>query len=126
MTAVLRIDDASPTPPYEQLTAQLTAQIRRGTRAAGSRLPTVRALAAELGLAPNTVAKVYRELEQEGLVVTAGRRGTVVADPHVEATAEAEQATRDYVERVTALGLGPAEATRLLRQVLYGGSAPER
>jgi DNA-binding transcriptional regulator YhcF (GntR family) len=65
--------------PYEQLRARLLAEMQDGTRAAGSRLPTVRGLADELGLAPGTVARAYRELEAAGAIETRGRGGTFVA-----------------------------------------------
>ncbi|MFT4283800.1 MAG: GntR family transcriptional regulator [Protaetiibacter sp.] len=65
--------------PYERLRDRLLAEMRDGTRAAGSRLPTVRALAEELGLAPGTVARAYKELEAAGAIETRGRNGTLVA-----------------------------------------------
>jgi DNA-binding transcriptional regulator YhcF (GntR family) len=65
--------------PYEQLRARLLAEMQDGTRAAGSRLPTVRALAEQLGLAPGTVARAYKELEAAGAIETRGRGGTFVA-----------------------------------------------
>ena len=68
-----------------------------GDLPAGTRLPTVRALAADLGLAANTVARAYRELESDGVVVTEGRRGTFVASGSAAASTEAEQAATAYV-----------------------------
>ena len=65
--------------PYEQLRARLLAEMQDGTRAAGSRLPTVRQLASDLGLAPGTVARAYKELEAVGAIETHGRGGTFVA-----------------------------------------------
>ncbi len=65
--------------PYEQLRARLLAEMQHGTRPAGSRLPTVRGLAEELGLAPGTVARAYKELEAIGAIETHGRAGTFVA-----------------------------------------------
>lgn len=76
---ILRIDAAAPTPPYAQLLEQLTTMIRTGVLVEGHQLPPIRHLANDLGLAPNTVARVYRELEGAGLVRTRGRHGTVVA-----------------------------------------------
>ena len=57
---VIDIDAGSPVPPYEQLRSQLAKQIGDRTLAVGTRLPTVRRLAADLGLAVNTVARAYR------------------------------------------------------------------
>jgi DNA-binding transcriptional regulator YhcF (GntR family) len=76
---LLVIDPASPTPPFEQLRAQLLAQMQAAELAAGARLPTVRQLAADLGLAPGTVARAYKELEAAGAIETRGRGGTFVA-----------------------------------------------
>jgi DNA-binding transcriptional regulator YhcF (GntR family) len=64
------IDDASPVPPFEQVRAQLAAQITNHVLVAGTRLPSVRQPADDLGLAVNTVARAYRELEVAGLVET--------------------------------------------------------
>ncbi len=75
----IRIDPASSTPPFEQVRVQLLAQMQDGALPAGTRLAPVRQLAAELGIAPGTVARAYRELEESGAVETRGRGGTVVA-----------------------------------------------
>ena len=72
------LDQDAGTAPYEQVRTQVATRIGDGRLPAGTRLPTVRALAGELGLAVNTVARVYKELEADGLVVTEGRRGTRV------------------------------------------------
>lgn len=73
------MDLGSATPPYEQIRSQVSSLIALGTLAPGTRLPTVRSLAADLGIAAGTVARAYRELEQSGLVETRRRNGTVVA-----------------------------------------------
>ena len=79
MTAGISVDLDSATPTYEQIRAQVSALIALGALEPGSRLPTVRRLAADLGIAAGTVARAYRELEQAGLIVTRRRNGTVVA-----------------------------------------------
>lgn len=114
----LTVDPQSAVPPYEQLRRQVSEQVRRGERPPGSSLPTVRQLAGDLGLAPNTVARAYKALEHDGIVATAGRRGTVVADPHVEVAAEAHRQTLDFVARLRGLGVSSSETIRLVRQVL--------
>lgn len=76
---ILTIDPASPVPPFEQLRTALLARMQDGALPAGSRLPTVRQLAADLGIAPGTVARAYKELEASGAIETRGRGGTVVA-----------------------------------------------
>jgi GntR family transcriptional regulator len=74
----VRIDLSSSTPPYAQIHAQLAALIQTGALSDGVRLPTVRALAADLGVAPGTVARAYGELEADGLVLGRRRFGTTV------------------------------------------------
>lgn len=80
----------------------------------GTRLQTVRALAATLGIAPNTVARAYRELEYAGLVVTRGRAGTVVNGPGVDRAAK--EAAAAYVEKMLAYGLEETAAVDLVRR----------
>ncbi len=108
----IRIDHSAAEPPYDQVKRQLSEQIRSGQLAAGSKLATVRALADELGLAPNTVAKAYRELEAAGLIDTRGRAGTFVSGD--DATASARRAAAEYVRRVRALGLDAPAAVALV------------
>lgn len=111
---VTPVDPSLPEPPFEQLRAQLASRAASGDLPAGTRLPTVRALAGELGLAVNTVARVYRELEADGVVVTEGRRGTYVASqpapPDVTAAATA------YAGAARRSGLTLAEAQRLVER----------
>lgn len=80
MTVELRLDPDDPTPPYEQLRRQLSAVIEAGILAPQTRLPTVRQLAADLGVATGTVMRAYAALEGEGLVVTRRGGGTAVSD----------------------------------------------
>lgn len=110
------LDPDSDRPPYEQLRIQIASRVADGELEAGTRLPTVRALAAEVHLAVNTVARVYRELEADGVVVTEGRRGTFVALSPSARTGEAEQAAAAYVAQARRLGLGLTEATRLVER----------
>jgi DNA-binding transcriptional regulator YhcF (GntR family) len=79
VTAGISVNLGSATPPYEQIRAQISSLIALGALAPGTRLPTVRSLAADLGIAAGTVARAYRELEQAGLIETRRRNGTVVA-----------------------------------------------
>jgi DNA-binding transcriptional regulator YhcF (GntR family) len=112
------IDATSSTPPFEQLRAQLADRIRSGATAPGERLPTVRGLADELGLAVNTVARAYRELEAEGLVETRGRNGTVVSWSPDSRTRELEQAAAAFAARARSLGVAPQEARLLIERAL--------
>lgn len=110
------LDPGSATPPYEQLRAQVATRAASGDLPAGTKLPTVRGLAAELGVAPGTVARAYKELEADGVVVTEGRRGTFVAATTVAATGAAHAAAEEYAATARRLGLTRAEATRLLEE----------
>jgi GntR family transcriptional regulator len=139
----LTVDPASTTAPYEQVRTQLATLVAQGDLAPGTKLPTVRQLAADLGLAANTVARAYRELETDGVLATYGRRGTFVRSAVLDAgsavaeagsavaeagsavveagsaagadTADRARASAEaYVASVRTLGLGVSEATRLV------------
>lgn len=105
-------------PPYEQIRTQVREAVQSGSLAPGTKLPPVRRLAQELGLANNTVARAYRELETDGLVETRGRNGTVVS-PHGDPTEQAaQQAALTYVQSVRRLGLADARALALVESAL--------
>ncbi|MBE3075122.1 MAG: GntR family transcriptional regulator [Actinobacteria bacterium] len=117
----LTIDAGSATAPFEQVRTQIAAAVASGQLSAGTKLPTVRQLAADLGLAANTVARAYRELEADAVIATHGRRGTfvrseVVDQPSVHSSAAdtARAAAADYVHTVRRLGLNSQEAARLV------------
>ena len=114
----LNIDAGLPEPPYAQLREEVRRQVTTGELAAGTRLPPVRTLASELGLAPNTVAKAYRELEHLGVIETRGRAGSFVSGDRVARAAR--EAAQEYADRVTALGVAPGEAVNLVRRALEG------
>lgn len=114
----ITLDVGTNLPPYEQVRATLAARISEGSLAAGTRLPTVRALAGELGLAAGTVARAYRELEEAGLVVTRGRAGTLVSDRGDRSLTLARQAATQYAATTRALGLAPDAALALVRAQL--------
>jgi GntR family transcriptional regulator len=75
---MFKISLDSQTPIYEQLVVQIRQLINNGIMKEGDSLPTIRALAAQLEIANNTVARAYQELESEGLIASGGRRGTFV------------------------------------------------
>ena len=101
-------------PPYEQIRAQIVDLVASGRLRAGAKLPTVRALAEQLGVATNTVARAYRELEHAGVVATRGRAGTVVNGD--DADRAAKEAARAYADAMRALGVGQDEALGLVRR----------
>ncbi|MBP2017236.1 GntR family transcriptional regulator [Symbiobacterium terraclitae] len=102
------IDPASGTPIYRQLVEQVRQAVASGVLRAGDRLPSVRDLAVELAVNPNTVAKAYQELEREGVIETPRGRGTFVADRD-PAVPEAER-LRQFAEAADRLA---ADAYRL-------------
>jgi DNA-binding transcriptional regulator YhcF (GntR family) len=114
MNLDLSLDAAVTEPPYEQIRAQLASQVAAGALPPGTRLPSVRALAATLGVAANTVARAYRELEHAGVVTTRGRNGTVVNDDTGDRAAKAAAAT--YAGAMRALGVRQDEALELVRR----------
>ncbi|WP_200303620.1 GntR family transcriptional regulator [Streptomyces adelaidensis] len=116
MTLKIRI--AEGVAPYEQVRAQISEQARSGGLPVGYRLPTVRGLAEQLGLAANTVAKAYRALETDGVIETRGRNGTFVAAAGSAAEREAATAAGAYAERVRRLGLSEADALAAARDAL--------
>lgn len=77
--SLIAVDPELETPPYQQIFEQIRASIERGDLAPDAVLPTVRQLAGDLGVAPNTVARAYSDLQQAGWLVSEGRRGTRVA-----------------------------------------------
>ena len=117
---IVQVDPRSPVPPFEQIRAQVTAHVRSGTVAPGTRLPTVRRLAEDLGRAVNTVARAYRELERSGVVVTRGRHGTFV-EAGDTADRVALAAAHEYTRQARALGLDDDAALAWVRTALATG-----
>lgn len=76
----IEIDINSPMPVYEQLAQQVIQGVLRGTLSAGDGMPSIRQLASDLELNHNTVAKAYKQLESQHVLLTAGRKGTFIHD----------------------------------------------
>jgi DNA-binding transcriptional regulator YhcF (GntR family) len=112
------IDPASPVPPFEQLRAQLAAQIQERALAVGTRLPTIRRLAADLGLAVNTVGRAYRELEDAGLIETRGSAGSFVSAAGEQGRERAHRAAAEYAAVIASVGIDPNEAVRIVQAAL--------
>ena len=112
----LSLPPGSRLPESVQLVAALRRRIETGSLAPGERLPPVRALAGELDLSPNTVAKAYRTLEREGLLVQLGRHGTFVAERLPRRLPDRErrlvEAAEAFARRGRQLGFGPADLRR--------------
>ena len=105
MSLAVRLRPEDPTPPFEQLRSQIAAAITSGDLPTGWRLPTVRQLAGDLGVAAGTVARTYKELEASGIVRTARRAGTTIAAGAAE-LARSSLAVADSGPGVDALALG--------------------
>ncbi len=123
--AFVAVDPALETPPYQQIVEQLRALIERGDLAPEALLPTVRQLAGDLTVAPNTVVRAYAELQDDGWIVSDGRRGTRVASRVPTADKRVRgRALRATVEKlVTSLrhrGYSAGEIGDELRRTLHG------
>jgi DNA-binding transcriptional regulator YhcF (GntR family) len=130
MSSALTVNPDDPTPPYEQLRGQLADLIEAGQLTEGERLPPLRQLAGDLGLAVGTVARTYRELESAGLVRSRRGGGTRVALSAPKPSAD-ERKTRlaglaaAYVLKARALGASDAEIVKaVLPNPSEGGHPP--
>lgn len=109
----LVVDPGTAEPPFEQVRRQVAAGAADGSLPPGHKLPTVRQLAADLGLAVNTVARAYRELEADGVIETHGRRGTFVAAV-VAVDEDTRVSAARYVADARRAGLSRDQALRLV------------
>lgn len=114
---ILDVDPRSTVPPYEQLRQQVTALVLGGALLPGARLPAIRQLANDLGLAGGTVARAYRELEADGVVTTHGRHGTLVFGPPRGPAPRPEVlvAARRYVAQASGAGATLDDALTAVR-----------
>jgi GntR family transcriptional regulator len=102
---VFHIRSDSGEPIYQQLVRQVKHALATGALAPGDRLPTVRELAARLVVNANTVARAYRELEREGLLDTAPRRGSFLAEaPPRLLVAERRRRLQPFIDQLVAEG----------------------
>ena len=125
---LIAIDPGTDIAPYVQIEEQIRAAIQRGDLAPGAPLPTVRQLAGDLNVAPNTVARAYADLAEEGWLVSEGRRGTRVperlptSDKRVRAGV-----LRGTLERVVsslvARGYAGSEILSEVRKLLEAGAS---
>lgn len=119
------IDTASDTPVYAQIIDQLRALVREGNLSPGTALPSVRQLAADLEVNPNTIARAYTWLEQEGILRTAARRGTFVAEGASASASRAtdrrlDEAIERVIEQAGLLNLGPRDILAAMERRLAG------
>lgn len=122
---LLRVDPSLPLPVYEQIRSQVARLSASGQLAVGTRLPTIRQLAADLGIAKGTVERAYELLEVDGVVECRGRAGTVLADRPAAGAGEPtdrrrqlEAAAEALAVMVRQLGLGDDDGVVALRRAL--------
>jgi GntR family transcriptional regulator len=125
MPITFRLDSASGVPFYRQMIDQILAGITTGALRAGDQLPTVRALAVDLQVNLNTVAKAYKELEIRGVLNSQQGSGTFIAAieirrGEVERRRQVVQLVDDFLARAAALGLPPDELAGEVVQRLKG------
>nr|WP_202422349.1 GntR family transcriptional regulator [Gordonia sp. SID5947] len=121
MSTLLTIDPDGAEPPFEQVRNGVIELIGRGELLVGERIPTVRRLAADLGLAANTVARSYRELEAAGVIETRGRHGSFIKSGRDATLDRAQQATVEHVRSLRDLGLDDATIVTLVTQATHSG-----
>lgn len=118
---ILSVDIDSALPPFEQIRTQITVMAASGVLPPGTRLPAIRQLAADLGLAPGTVSRAYRELEATGVISARGRHGSYIARPPTitpgERASRLRRAAADYAQLAGQLGASPREAILALQEV---------
>jgi GntR family transcriptional regulator len=115
---ILRLDADSPIPAFEQIRSQITAMSVSGVLPVGTRLPTIRQLARDLGIAPGTVARAYQELERDGVLETRGRHGSFVSEQSVgeRSDTDLERAAETLAVRGHQLGLSVDQVVERLRR----------
>ena len=119
----LEIDDRSPVPIYEQIMDGIQRFVREEKLVPGEYLPSVRQLAMDLEINPNTVARAYGLLEKDGIIETARRRGTRISEAAPTrasaSLADRAEAAADRMIRETAhLELGPDDLVAALKKRL--------
>src|SRR6516162_8242554 len=122
-----RLDGRSGVPVYRQLIDQVQGAIATGVLRPGDQLPTVRLVAVELAINPNTVLRAYREMEIRGILDTQQGTGTFIADRQVEPSKEERerqlaQLVGEFVSRAGSAGLTVSELIDALKQLNPQGS----
>jgi GntR family transcriptional regulator len=118
----LEVDTTSALPIYAQVMEQIRKAIAGGALGPGDQLPTVRQLAVELRINPNTVARVYKELEHQGLIATRQGSGTFVASKQPRVTDEQRSAglrrvVRSAMGEAVMLGFTQSELVQAIREI---------
>ena len=131
MPAIFTVDPRSGVPLYLQLIEQITRAVALGSLARGEQLPTVKALALNLTINPNTVARVYRELERDGVIETSPGRGSFVrsnagaGETHRAVADIALAALASAIRDAKSLGLSRADVVELFARSIERWYPPE-
>ena len=124
-----RLDTRSGVPTYLQLVGQVKQAILLGYLQPGDQLPTVREVAAELAINPNTVAKAYRELDRVGLTAARSGQGTFIqtttASVDPATYARLRHALRRWVHEANAAGLDRERVAAVMASVLEEATGGE-
>ena len=115
------LNPRSKQPLYEQLVEQLRRQIILGGMKAGAAMPSVRQLATELGINPNTIQRAYQSLEQEGFIYTVVGRGNFVSSESSWQSSKHKALTADLtkvIEQALDAGMSPASIQQILDQTI--------
>lgn len=124
MPAVLTVDPRSGVPIYLQIIEQVKRSVALGVLAAGEQLPTVKQLALDLTVNPNTVAKAYRELERDQIIETSPGRGSfvrsngAVESPHSAAADVTEVALVQAIREARSIGLNATQVRELFETAI--------
>ncbi len=118
MPILLTVDARSGVPIYQQIVEQVKRSAALGVLQAGEQLPTVKQLALDLTVNPNTVARAYRDLERDGVIETSPGRGSFVRGDGTSASTRL--AARDVVRRTIEGSVREAKAMGLSRSDLRG------
>lgn len=117
------INPKSKQPLYEQLVEQLRRQLYLGVLEAGAAMPSVRQLAAELGINPNTIQKAYRRMEDDGMIVSLPGRGSFISDNLADMLKKQQEEqlikARQMLMLCREMGLSQSTIEQLLKEV-YG------
>ena len=114
---MLQLNYRDPRPIYEQVKSEFRRLILSGALPRGEKLPSVRELAGSLAINPNTIQRAYRELETDGCIISMPGKGSFVADAADIARQAAEQALRQALADLRALGCSAEELDALYAQM---------
>ena len=124
------VNPRSKQPLYEQLVEQLRRQIVLGGMKAGAAMPSVRQLATELGINPNTIQKAYRRMEEEGMILSIPGKGSFVSDDLADMLTKQREDQRSKAKQMLQscreMGLTKEEITQMVEEIYKEGDACSR